>query len=240
MINISISKISIIIPVYNERNTITSLIKRVCLTDLSLTKEVIVVDDGSTDDTRELILEIIKHQTDQNNLIKFFPHEKNMGKGAALRTGLKQTTGDVVIIQDADLEYPPEQYPILIEPIIKDYADVVYGSRFLGVHRVFMFWHYFGNKILTWITNILYNTMLSDMETGYKIFTKKALENIEIKSNRFNVEPELTAKIFKKKHLRVVEIPIAYYGRTYKEGKKITWRDAIPAIYTLIKYRFMD
>ncbi|WP_347273859.1 glycosyltransferase family 2 protein [Candidatus Kuenenia sp.] len=240
MINISISKISIIIPVYNERNTITSLIKRVCLTDLSLTKEIIVVDDGSTDDTRELILEIIKHQTDQNNLIKFFLHEKNMGKGAALRTGLKQTTGDVVIIQDADLEYPPEQYPTLIEPIIKGYADVVYGSRFLGVHRVFMFWHYFGNKILTWITNILYNTMLSDMETGYKIFTKKALENIEIKSNRFNVEPELTAKIFKKKYLRIVEVPIAYYGRTYEEGKKITWRDAIPAIYTLIKYRFMD
>lgn len=238
--NNHISKISIIIPVYNEKNTIMDLIKRVCLVDLPVDKEVIVVDDGSTDGTKEIVVDVMGHQINQNNRIKVFSHEKNMGKGAALRTGLKQATGDIVIIQDADLEYPPEQYPVLIEPIIKGYADVVYGSRFLGVHRVFMFWHYFGNKILTWITNITYNTMLTDMETGYKIFTKKALENIVIKSNRFNVEPELTAKIFKKKHLRVVEMPITYHGRGYAEGKKITWRDAIPAIYTLFKYRFMD
>lgn len=238
--NNHISKISIIIPVYNEKNTIMNLIKRVCLVDLPVDKEVIVVDDGSTDGTKEIVVNVMGHQINQNNLIKVFSHEKNIGKGAALRTGLKQATGDIIIIQDADLEYPPEQYPLLIEPIIKGYADVVYGSRFLGVHRVFMFWHYFGNKILTWITNITYNTMLTDMETGYKIFTKKALENIVIKSNRFNVEPELTAKIFKKKHLRVVEMPITYYGRGYAEGKKITWQDAIPAIYTLFKYRFMD
>lgn len=224
--------LSVIITVYNEVNTITNIIDRV--EKIQLEKEIIIVDDGSTDGTVEFLRRL------KERSIKVYFHDKNYGKGASIRTALKYAKGDIYVIQDADLEYPPEQYPELLKPIYDGYADVVYGTRFIGVHRVFMFWHYIGNKILTFIANLLYNTMLTDMETGYKAFTREVLNGIEIKSDRFNVEAELTAKFFKNKNLRIVEVPITYYGRTYNEGKKITWRDAIPAILTLIKYRFID
>lgn len=224
--------LSVIITVYNEVNTITNIIDRV--EKIQLEKEIIIVDDGSTDGTVEFLRRL------KERSIKVYFHDKNYGKGASIRTALKYAKGDIYVIQDADLEYPPEQYPELLKPIYDGYADVVYGTRFIGVHRVFMFWHYIGNKILTFIANLLYNTMLTDMETGYKAFTREVLNGIEIKSDRFNVEAELTAKFFKNKNLRIVEVPITYYGRTYNEGKKITWRDSIPAILTLIKYRFID
>lgn len=224
--------LSVIITVYNEVNTITNIIDRV--EKIQLEKEIIIVDDGSTDGTVEFLRRL------KERSIKVYFHDKNYGKGASIRTALKYAKGDIYVIQDADLEYPPEQYPELLKPIYDGYADVVYGTRFIGVHRVFMFWHYIGNKILTFIANLLYNTMLTDMETGYKAFTREVLNGIEIKSDRFNVEAELTAKFFKNKNFRIVEVPITYYGRTYNEGKKITWRDSIPAILTLIKYRFID
>lgn len=222
-------KLSIIIPVYNEKNTIKKIIKRV--KEQNLEKEIIIVDDNSTDGTKELLKEIED--------VKVIYHEKNKGKGAAIRTGIDYVSGDIVIIQDADLEYDPRDYQKLIQPILDYNADVVYGSRFLGVHRVFLFWHYFGNKFLTLLTNLLYNTMLSDMETCYKAFKSEVLKNIKIKQNRFGFEPEITAKIFKKKY-KVFEIPISYSGRDYKEGKKITWKDGIVAIYCLFRYRFFD
>ena len=225
-------KLSVIVPVYNEIVTIEAILNEIIA--VPITKEIIVVDDGSDDGTREFL-----HQFEHPDCRIIF-HEKNRGKGAAVRTGLEKYTGDIVIIQDADLEYPPDQYGELLEPILKGKADVVYGTRFIGVHRVFMFWHFVANKFLTFITNLLYNTMLTDMETCYKVFHRRALEGIKIRSNRFNFEPEITAKLFKKKGLRIVEIPITYYGRTYKEGKKIGWKDGVAAIWTLIKYRFVD
>ena len=232
-------KLSVIVPVFNEENTVLALINRIEAVELDKEvsdKEIIVVNDGSSDNTKH----ILDTQFSSNGSVKVFHNEVNKGKGNAVRLGLSKVNGDIIIIQDADFEYPPEQYPILIQSIIDGYADVVYGSRFIGTHRVFMFWHYLGNKFLTWLTNILYNTMLTDMETCYKVFTKKSLEGIELKSDRFTIEPELTAKIFKKKDLRVIEVPIQYFGRNYSEGKKITWFDAIPAIWTLFKYRFVN
>lgn len=219
-------------PVFNEKNTLKEIIKRV--NKIEIDKEIIIVDDGSTDGSTEILRNI-----NEDN-IKVFFHDRNKGKGAAIRTALEHVNGDMIIIQDADLEYPPEQYTDLMKPILEGNADVVYGTRFVGVHRVFLFWHYMGNKFLTFITNLLFNTMLTDMETCYKVFTRKALAGIQIKSNGFDVEPELTAKIFKKKYLRVIEVPCVYYGRGYEEGKKITWKDAIPAILALLKYRFVD
>ncbi|MFX0134493.1 MAG: glycosyltransferase family 2 protein [Candidatus Hodarchaeota archaeon] len=225
-------KLSVIMPVFNEKNTLKEIIKRV--NKIEIDKEIIIVDDGSTDGSTDILRNI-----NEDN-IKVIFHERNKGKGAAIRTALEHINGDMIVIQDADLEYPPEQYTDLMKPILEGNADVVYGTRFIGVHRVFLFWHYMGNKFLTFITNLLYNTMLTDMETCYKVFTKKALAGIQIKSNGFDVEPELTAKIFKKKYLRVVEVPCVYYGRDYSEGKKITWKDSIPAILALIKYRFVN
>lgn len=225
-------KISVIMPVFNERETLQKILEKVKNVDIE--KEIIIVDDYSTDGTREILEQI----NDSN--VKVVYHPENKGKGAAIRTAQGcHISGDVVIIQDADLEYQPEDYLKLIKPIQDGFADVVYGSRFLGSHGVFMFWHYFGNKLLTWLTNILYNTMLTDMETCYKVFRGEIFKRLNIKSNRFNFEPEVTAKIFKKK-LRVVEVPITHYGRGYKEGKKITWKDGFIAIWTLIKYRFID
>jgi len=229
-------RLSIIIPVYNEVNTIREIINRVDAVELD--KEIIIVDDCSTDGTRELIKDI-RDNGKFNSDLRVVYHSKNQGKGAAIRAGINYTTGDIVIIQDADLEYDPEDYRILIKPIIEGKADVVYGSRFLGIHRCFMFWHYMGNKLLTGIANILFNTILSDMETCYKAFRTEVIKDIKIKSNRFNFEPEITAKVLKRK-LRIYEVPISYTGREYSEGKKINWKDGLRAIYALIKYRLMD
>lgn len=224
-------KLPVIISVYNEKETIHQILERI--KRVNVEKDIIIVDDYSTDGTREILEKI----NDSN--VKVIYHSENRGKGGAIKTAQTQVSGDVVIIQDADLEYRPEDYPQLIKPIEDGFADVVYGSRFLGPHRVFMFWHYVGNKFLTWLTNILYNTMLTDMETGYKVFRAEVFKKLKIRSDRFDFEPEITAKIFKQK-LRVVEVPITHYGRRYEEGKKITWKDGLVAIWTLIKYRFVD
>lgn len=227
-------KLTVIIPVFNEKDSIKDIIKKV--NEVNFQKEIILIDDGSTDGT----LKIIKTDISDDNIIKLY-HDKNQGKGAAIVTGLTKVTGDIVIIQDADMEYDPNDYYALLEPIIRGDADVVYGSRLSGgaPQRVYLFWHLVGNKFLSFITNILYNTTLTDMETGYKVFKSEVIKSLHLKSKRFEIEPEITAKIFKKK-LRVYELPISYYGRTYTEGKKITWKDGFRALWTLIKYRFMD
>jgi glycosyltransferase involved in cell wall biosynthesis len=224
--------LSVVMPVYNERATIEEIIPRVLA--VPVRTELIVVDDGSTDGTRDLLTAL--KQTHEFKLI-FQP--KNGGKGAALRRGFQEVTGDLVVIQDADLEYSPEELPSLIELICDGRADVVYGSRFLGRHRVFLFTHYLGNRLLTSITNVLYNTMLTDMETCYKVMRTGVLRSFKVESDGFGIEPELTAKIFKR-HYRVYEIPISYDGRGYEEGKKITWRDGVVALWVLIKYRFTE
>ena len=226
-------KLSIIIPVFNEEATVKEIIDR-CRA-LALDTEIVVVDDGSSDGTRDVLA-----KDNGADGITVCYHEKNRGKGAAIRTGVEKCTGDIVVIQDADLEYMPEEFPALVQPIVDGYADVVYGSRFLGTHRVFKVVHYFGNKFLTLVTNVLYDTMLTDMETCYKAFRAAVIKNVDIKSDRFNFEPEITAKVFKQKKLRVYEMPISYHGRDYDEGKKITWFDGIPALWALIKYRFTD
>jgi glycosyltransferase involved in cell wall biosynthesis len=229
--------LSILVPVYNEVRTIREIIRRVEAVDLgSIRKEIILVDDGSSDGTRET-LEELKKSTPH----KIHFHQKNMGKGAALRTALTYATGDISIIQDADLEYDPTEYNELIKPILDERADVVYGSRLSGgkVARAFNYWHYIGNKMLTFLTNVLYNSILSDMETCYKVFRADVIKNIEIKSNRFDFEAEITAKVLKRKY-RLYEMPISYYGRDISEGKKITWRDGFTAIWALVKYRFID
>ena len=226
-------KLSIIIPVYNEYSTIKEIIKRV--QTVPFEKEIIVIDDYSTDGTREMLKEM-----EQDSDLRIFFHPKNMGKGAALRTGFSHITGDIVIIQDADLEYDPVEYQKLIQPICEDKADVVYGSRFMGgPRRVLYFWHSVANSILTIFSNIMTNLNLTDMETGYKVFRREVIEKISLKSNRFGFEPEITAKI-SKLGIRIYEIPISYYGRKYDEGKKIGWKDGISAFFTIIRYRFFN
>jgi len=222
--------LSVIIPVYNEKGTIREIVDRVQAVPIN--KEIIIVDDGSSDGTREIL-----HELAMQDNIKVFLHEKNRGKGAALSTGLKKVSGDYVIFQDADLEYHPEEYQTLLEPILKGDADVVYGSRFKGSGRAFLFWHKMGNIFLNFVTNVLYNSTLTDMETCYKMFRRDVISGITIESNRFNVEPEVTAKILKR-GFRVYEVPITYSGRDFTEGKKITWRDGFSALFTLLKYRF--
>ena len=224
--------LSVVMPAYNELATIDEIIRRVLAVPIKL--ELIVVDDCSTDGTRDL-LQKLQHELG----FKLLLQPKNAGKGAALRAGFAQIAGEIVVIQDADLEYSPEEYPDLIELIVSGRADVVYGSRFLGRHRVFLFNHYLGNRALTLMTNILYNTMLTDMETCFKAMHVDVLRSMTLRSNRFGIEPELTAKIFKR-GFRVYEIPITYDGRGYDEGKKITWRDGVDAIWTLLKYRFTE
>jgi glycosyltransferase involved in cell wall biosynthesis len=227
-------KISVVMPVYNEVDTIEEIIARV--NSVAMDKEIIVVDDFSTDGTRERLEEIIQGQ----DHLKVLYHDRNKGKGAALRTGFASLTGDVVIIQDADLEYDPVEYPRLLEPILDGRADVVYGSRFLGgPHRVLFFWHYVGNKFLTLLSNALTNLNLTDIETCYKVFRSKILKDIDFKSDRFGFEPEFTAKVAKRK-LRIYEVPISYSGRTYSEGKKITWKDGLMALMQIIWYRVFD
>lgn len=225
-------KLSIVIPAYNEKNTIDEIVRRV--QNVELEKEIIIVDDCSDDGTRDKIDKI-----SGNNIKKLF-HEKNKGKGASLRTGFQHVTGDIVIIQDADLEYNPKEYPNLIEPILDGRADVVYGSRFLGgPHRVSFFWHYVGNKILTTLSNMLTNLILTDMETCYKVFKAEIIKDIKLRSNRFGFEPEITAKLAKRK-CRIYELPISYSGRDYNEGKKIGWKDGIVALYYIVRFRLFD
>jgi glycosyltransferase involved in cell wall biosynthesis len=225
-------KISVVIPVFNEHETITEILGRVRRALDARDVEIVVVDDGSTDGTREVLRSVTG--------IRLIEHERNQGKGAALRTGFASVTGDVVIVQDADLEYDPRDYPKLLEPIEDGRADVVFGSRFLGgPHRVLLFWHYMANKLLTWLSNIFTNLNLSDMETGYKVFRRSVLDKIHVRSDRFNFEPEITAKVAKT-HCRVYEVPISYSGRTYDEGKKIGARDGFAALWAIIKFRFVD
>jgi glycosyltransferase involved in cell wall biosynthesis len=227
-------RISVIIPVYNEEPTITEIVSRVQAVDLET--EIIIVDDGSTDGTSAR-LETIDSTFENVSILR---HDNNCGKGAALRTGLAEAAGEVIIIQDADLEYDPCDYETLLVPILDGRADVVYGSRFLGgPQRVLFFWHYVGNKLITLLCNAFSNLNLSDMETGYKVFRKEVIEDIALKSNRFGFEPEFTMKIAKK-GFRIYEVPISYSGRTYEEGKKIGWYDGLAAIFTILWFRFFD
>ncbi len=226
-------KLSVIMPVYNEKHTIAKIIERVLAVPLE--KELVIVDDCSTDGTREAL-----RQFEGRLGVKVLLHPKNMGKGSAVRAAIPEITGDIAVIQDADLEYSPEEYPALIAPIVRGVADVVYGSRFYGCHRVFMVWHYFGNKVLTFLTNVLYDTMLTDMETCYKVFRADVLKGMTLRSKRFDIEPEITAKALKNRKNRVYEMPITYDGRDYSEGKKIGVKDVLPALWALLKYRFVD
>jgi glycosyltransferase involved in cell wall biosynthesis len=221
--------LSVVMPVYNERDTIEEIVSRVLAIPMRV--ELIVVDDASTDGTRA-------HLEDLQKRFGFtlLLQPRNQGKGAALRRGFAAVTGDIVAIQDADLEYSPEEFPSLAQLIIEGRADVVYGSRFLGRHRVFLFTHYLGNRVLTLVTNILYNTMLSDMETCYKVIRREVLDGLDLQSDGFGIEPEITAKIFKRGY-RVYEVPITYDGRGYDEGKKITWKDGLVALWVLIRHR---
>jgi glycosyltransferase involved in cell wall biosynthesis len=235
-------KLSVLIPVYNEERTLEEVVRRVRA--VQIPKEIILVDDGSNDRSRQILSQLEEDKErlrDPLNQVKIFLQPYNQGKGAALRTALSHVTGDVIVIQDADLEYDPKDYPGLLEPIQTGLADVVYGTRFYGggAHRVLFFWHYMGNLALTLISNMLTNLNLSDMEVGYKVFRAESVKGVNLKSNRFGFEPEITVKLAKKR-CRFYEVPISYHGRTYEEGKKITWRDGIAALYYLIRFRLAD
>ena len=224
--------ISVVMPVYNEENTIKAVIETVQAVQIK--KEIIIVDDGSTDGTRDVLRQI------EVENIKICRHEENQGKGAAIRTAIGHVEGDIVIIQDADLEYDPQEYYKLIEPIVDGRADVVYGSRFIGeVHRVHLFWHYVGNKLLTTLSNMFNNLNLTDMETGHKAFKAEVLKGMKLKSNRFGFEPEITAKVARKK-CRIYEMPVSYSGRDYSEGKKIDWKDALAAFVHIVRFGLFD
>jgi glycosyltransferase involved in cell wall biosynthesis len=228
-----LAKLSIVIPVYNERDTLRVLVSKVEAVDYE--KEIILIDDYSTDGTRD----VLKEYENRENFQVLY-HERNKGKGAALQTGFSKATGEIIIIQDADLEYNPSDYGVLLEPILDGRADVVYGSRFQGgPHRVLLFWHTLGNKFLTNLSNMFTNLNLTDMETGYKVFTKKVNESLTFKCSRFGFEPEFTAKVAKR-GFRIYEVPISYNGRDYSEGKKITWKDGFAAIWYILKFRFTD
>jgi glycosyltransferase involved in cell wall biosynthesis len=234
----NIKKLSIIIPACNEEATIYLILDKINSVRLinEIQKEIIIVNDCSTDDTKGAIQKYIYDNQDVQ--IRYFEHEVNKGKGAALHTGISQATGEYLIIQDADLEYDPEEYNDLLKPVVSGFADVVYGSRFMGSnpHRILFFWHTIGNKFLTFLSNVFTNLNLTDMETCYKLFSTKMIQSIQLKEDRFGFEPEITAKIARIRKVRIYEVGISYYGRTYEEGKKIGWKDGVRAIYYVIKY----
>jgi len=229
---VRIDKLSVIVPVFNERNTVAEIVRRMRSVDLPVEREIVVVDDGSDDGTRDVLTQLA------DSTVRIVKHGVNRGKGAAIRTGLENSTGDVVLVQDADLEYDPEDWPKLLAPMLRGKARVVYGSRFTGERRNMLFLHWVGNRLLSLVTNMLYNSTLSDMETCYKLFERDVLDGVQLRANRFDFEPEFTAKVLRR-GIRIYEVPISYAGRELHEGKKITWRDGISALWTLVKYRFV-
>ncbi len=223
--------LSVIVPVFNERNTVAEIVRRMRRVEVPLEVEIIMVDDASWDGTGDILKAL------EDSTVRVLRHAENAGKGAAIRTGLAHARGDAVLIQDADLEYDPDDWPRLLNPLLKGKAQVVYGNRFTGEHTNMLFLHWVGNRFLSLVTNVLYNTTLTDMECGYKLFDRRVLESISIRSNRFDFEPEITAKVLRQGY-RIYEVPISYAGRGYDEGKKITWKDGMRALVTLMRYRF--
>jgi len=225
--------LSVIVPVFNERSTVAEIVRRMRSVELPVEREIVVVDDGSDDGTGAVLTQL------RDSTVRVIAHPQNRGKGAAIRTGLESATGDLVLVQDADLEYDPEDWPRLLAPVLKGRARVVYGSRFTGERRNMLFLHWVGNRFLSLITNVLYNSTLSDMETCYKLFDRRVLDGIQLQADRFDFEPEFTAKVLRR-GIRIYEVPISYAGRELSEGKKITWQDGVTALWTLVKYRFVD